>query len=170
MSNAMHHILSIGAAMIDQADPDSIPCRILFSNDGASVWTAYGVENLPYITQLYPIGFASPDDSNKWATYLLFQLWNPHRNAPATYPVSVRLRVDGAIGIFKGGNGESWVRGTAPQIIANGSFAGQSVTLNSSFSFSSPSPLTDVNTINPAPAPGPAAGGAFAVLTAPRVP
>jgi len=170
MSNAMHHILSIGAAMIDQADPDSIPCRILFSTDGASVWTAYGVENLPYITQLYPIGFTSPDDPNKWAIYLLFQLWNPHRNVPPTYPLSVRLRVDGAIGIFKGGNGESWLRGTAPQLIANGGLTGQSVTLNSSFAFSSPAPLTDGNTINPAPAPGPSAGGAFAVLTAPPVP
>jgi hypothetical protein len=168
MSNTTHHILSIGAAIIDQADPDSIPMRIQFSPSG-TVWTAYGVENLPYITQMYPIAGTSPNDSTKWATYLNFQLWNPHQNA-STLPNSVRLRVDGAIGIYKGGNGETWVSGTTPQIIANGSNAGQSVTLNSAVSFSAPAPLTNVDTTNAAAAPGPAAGGAFAILAAPPLP
>ena len=164
MSNTTQHILSIGAAIIDQADPDSIPTRIQFSPTGTA-WTAYGVENLPYITQMYPIAGTSPNNSSQWATYLVFQLWNPHQNA-STLPNNVRLRVDGAIGIFKGGNGETWVNGTTPQIIANGNNAGQSVTLNSAFSFSAPFPLTAPNTTNAAPAPGPPAGGAFAVLPA----
>jgi hypothetical protein len=169
MSNSAHHILSIGAAIIDQADPDSIPMRIHFSPSG-TLWTAYGVENLPYITQMYPITGTSPNTPSQWATYLTFQLWNPHQNAPtAGYPVSVRLRVDGAVGIFKGGNGESWVSGTTPQIIANGNTSGQSVTLISTFSFSAPAPLTNVDTTGAAAAPGPAAGGAFAVLAAPSV-
>jgi hypothetical protein len=162
MSNTSQHILSIGAAIIDQADPDSIPTRIQFTGTNGNTWIAYGVENLPYITQMYPIAGRSPNDSTKWASYLLFQLWNPHQNIPATYPVPVRLRVDGAIGLFTGGNGQTW-SGT-PQIIANGSSSGQSVTLNSSISFSSPSALTATNTTNAAAAPGPAAGGAFAVL------
>ena len=163
MSSSTHHILSIGAAIIDQADPDSIPTRIQFTGTNANTWTAYGVENLPYITQMYPIAGTSPNDSTKWATYLLFQLWNPHQNAPTTtYPLSVRLRVDGAIGLFTGGNGQSW-SGT-PQIVANGSNSGQSVTLNPSFLFSTPTALTATNTTNAAAAPGPAAGGAFAVL------
>jgi hypothetical protein len=166
MSNTTHHILSIGAAIIDQADPDSIPTRIQFSPDGVNTWTAYGVENLPYITQMYPIAGTSPDASTKWATYLLFQLWNPHQNAPVTLPASVRLRVDGGIGIFTGGNGEKWTAGNAPTIIA----AGQSVMLNPSASFSTPAPLTTANTTNAAPAPGPPAGGAFAALAAPTVP
>jgi hypothetical protein len=166
MSNTTHHILTIGACIIDQADPDSIPTRIQFSPDGVVTWTAYGVENLPYITQLYPIAGTSPNDSTKWASYLLFELWNPHQNA-STLPNSVRLRVDGAIGIFTGGNvGSKWITGTTPQIIANGGNAGQSVTLNSSFSFSAPAPLTATNTTNATPAPGPPAGGAFAVLPA----
>ena len=59
MSNSTHHILSIGAAIIDQADPDSIPMRIQFSPSG-TLWTAYGVENLPYITQMYPIAGHQP--------------------------------------------------------------------------------------------------------------
>jgi hypothetical protein len=167
MSNSTHHILSIGAAIMDQADPDSIPMRIQFNPSG-TLWTAYGVENLPYITQMYPIAGTSPDDSTKWATYLAFQLWNPHQNA-STLPNNVRLRVDGAIGIFKGGNGETWVNGTTPQIIANGNNAGQSVILGS-FSFSAPAPLTAASTTNAAAAPGPAAGGAFAKLSWPPVP
>jgi hypothetical protein len=168
MSNTTHHILSIGSAIIDQADPDSIPMRIQFSPSG-TVWTAYGVENLPYITQLYPIAGTSPNDSTKWATYLLFQLWNPHQNAGASAP-QVRLRVDGAIGIFTGGNGQTWTVGATPQIIANGSNAGQSVTVQLTSSFSAPAPLTNTNTTNAAAAPGPAAGGAFAVLAAPTLP
>jgi hypothetical protein len=166
MNNSTHHILSIGAAIMDQADPDSIPMRIQFSPTG-TVWTAYGVENLPYITQMYPIAGTSPNDSSKWATYLLFQLWNPHQNA-STLPNSVRLRVDGAIGTFTGGNGETW-SGT-PQIVANGNNAGQSVTLNSTISFSVPAPLTGVNTTNAVIAPGPPAGGSFAGLSWPPIP
>jgi hypothetical protein len=166
MNNTAHHILSIGAAIIDQADPDSIPMRLQFNPSG-TLWTAYGVENLPYITQMYPIAGTSPNNPANWATYLLFQLWNPNQNA-STLPNNVRLRVDGAIGIFKGGNGESWVNGTTPQIIANGGTAGQSVTLQLTSSFAAPAPLTNTNTTNAAAAPGVA--GQFAVLAAPTLP
>ena len=165
MNNSTLHILSIGAAIIDQADPDSVPTRIQFNPSG-TLWTAYGVENLPYITQMYPIAGSSPNDSTKWATYLTFQLWNPHQNA-STLTNSVRLRVDGAIGIFRGGNGETW---SGTPFIANGNNAGHSVTLNSAFSFSAPTPLTSVDTTNAAGAPGPAAGGAFAAFVSPPIP
>src|SRR5947208_17037098 len=150
MSNVTEHILTIGACIIDQADADSIPTRIQFIGTNGNTWAAYGVENLPYITQLYPIAGISPNDPNPstptlWATYLLFQLWNPHQNA-STLPNNLRLRVDGAIGIFTGGNGQSWVNGTTPQIIANGNNAGQSVTLQLTSSFSARAPLTKPNT------------------------
>ena len=161
MSNTTHHILTIGACIIDQASPSSIPTRIQFNPSG-TVWTAYGVKNLPYITQLYPIAGTSPDDSTKWATYLLFQLWNPHQNAGASTS-SVRLRVDGAIGIFTGGNGQTWTAGATPQLTATG----QSVILNSAYSFSTVAPLNTVSTTNAGPAPGPATGGTFVVLAAP---
>jgi hypothetical protein len=169
MSNSTHHILSIGAAIIDQADPDSIPMRVQLNPSG-TLWTAYGVENLPYITQMYPIAGTSPDNSNQWATYLLFQLWNPNQNIPATYPVSVRLRVDGAIGTFgDGGSSLTWTTSTNRQTFTIPP-AGVSVTLNPAHSFAAPAPLLNANTTNAAPAPGPAAGGAFAVLAAPPVP
>ncbi|PYV80738.1 MAG: hypothetical protein DMG96_00015 [Acidobacteria bacterium] len=161
MSNTTHHILTIGACIIDQASPGSIPTRIQFNPSG-TVWTAYGVKNLPYITQLYPIAGTSPNDSTKWATYLLFQLWNPHQNAGASTS-SVRLRVDGAIGIFTGGNGQTWTAGATPQLTATW----QSVILNSAYSFSTVAPLNTVSTTNAGPAPGPATGGTFVVLAAP---
>jgi hypothetical protein len=168
MSNTTHHLLSIGAAIIDQADPDSIPMRIQFNPSG-TLWTAYGVENLPYITQMYPIAGTSPNDSTKWATYLEFQLWNPHQNASILANDSVRLRVDGGIGIFKGGNGENWVSGTPLAWNANGNSAGQSIMLKTStFSFSAPTPLTNIDTTGAAVAPG--AAGQFAILPAPQLP
>src|SRR5207253_8692844 len=61
MSNTTHHILTIGACIIDQAGPGSIPTRIQFSPAG-TIWTAYGVKNLPYITQVYPIAGTRPED------------------------------------------------------------------------------------------------------------
>jgi hypothetical protein len=148
MSNTAHHILSIGAAIIDQADPDSIPTRIQFNPSG-TMWTAYGIESLPYMTQIYPIAGTSPDDSTKWATYLLFQLWNPHQNIQ-TMP-AIRLRVDGGIGIFKGGNGEVWNSATGTFYNATG----QSVTLNATASFApSPAPLLTTNSTTTGSTPG----------------
>jgi len=164
MSNTTHHILSIGAAIIDQADPDSIPTRIQF-NPAGTIWTAYGVENLPYITQLYPIAGTSPNTSTQWATYLLFQLWNPHQNASASTP-SVRLRVDGGIGIFTGGNGQTWNASTPGNIlfVANGGASGESVTVNPA-AFSVPAPLTTANVTSTVTAPGTA--GTFTALAPP---
>jgi hypothetical protein len=169
MSNTTHHILSIGAAIIDQASPGSVPTRIQFSPSG-TIWTAYGVKNLPYITQMYPIAGASPNTPSQWATYLTFQLWNPHQNASILADdTRVRLRVDGAIGIFQGGNGESWVSGTTPQWNANGNSAGQSIILKTStVSFSAPTPLTNLDTTGAAAAPGVA--GQFTILTSPTLP
>ena len=139
MSNKAHHILSIGAAIIDQADPDSIPTRIQF-RPVTAWWTAYGVESLPYVTQIYPISGISPAVSTNWATYLLFQLWNPHIAGAALSPAApqVRLRVDGGVGIFTGGNGQTFASATDPQVV---SATGQSVVLTTgSFPPTAPSP------------------------------
>jgi Tfp pilus assembly protein PilX len=163
MSSTTHHILTIGACIIDQADPDSIPMRIQFTGTNGNTWTAYGVENLPYITQLYPIAGVSPNNPINWATYLLFQLWNPHQNAGASAP-SIRLRVDGGIGIFTGGNGEAWNPSSIAFFNANGALAGQNVTINPA-AFSVPAPLTTANTSG-VPAP-PGTGGTFNILAPP---
>jgi len=163
MNNSAHHILSIGAAIIDQADIDSIPTRIQFSPSG-TVWTAYGVESLPYVTQMYPIAGTSPNDSTKWATYVLFQLWNPHQNAGASTP-SVRLRVDGRIGTFTGGNGQIWTLGSPSYTNGNG----QSVMVNPLL-FSNPSPLTTGTGGNvTSNVTWPGTPGTFTALAAPPV-
>jgi len=136
MNNKDHHILSIGAAIIDQVDPDSIPTRIQFKPPaalGTNWWTAYGVESLPYITQIYPISGISPATSTQWATYLLFQLANPHNNnGVALSPAApqVRLRVDGGIGLFTGGNGQTYASATDKQTsLFNGQLTNQSIDL-----------------------------------------
>ena len=134
MSSTAHHILSIGACLIDQADPDSIPTRIQFSPTG-TMWIANGIESLPYITEMYALAGTSPDNSTKWATYLLFQLWNPHQCVPS--PPTIRLRVDGGLGLFKSGNGESWTN-TGSDSFYNAT--GQSIALNSTATFA-PSPV-----------------------------
>jgi hypothetical protein len=113
MSNKALHILTIGACIIDQADPDSIPTRVMLYPPGVAIWwAANGLESLPYIAQIYPITGISPADQTKWATYLLFQLWNPHIGPSlAPSPPQVRIRLDGGIGIFTGGNGQTWTSG-----------------------------------------------------------
>jgi hypothetical protein len=163
MSSTMQHLLTIGACIIDQADPDSIPTRIQFSPDGVKTWTAYGVENLPYITQMYPIAGQSLNDSTKWETCLLFQLWNPHQSAGAVSS-NVRLRIDGGVGIFTGGNSQNWNTGTT----AN-TYSSATITLTSG-SFSNPTALAtdyiDRNTITS----GTGTGGTFVFLPSPAVP
>jgi hypothetical protein len=165
MSSTIQHLLSIGASIIDQADLDSIPTRLQFTGSNSNAWTAYGVENLPYITEIYPIAGTSFDNyPTQWATYLLFQLWNPHQNA-GPLPAPVRLRVDGGIGLFTGGNNQTWNPGTAA-FVANGASPGQSVTLNSSASFSAPAPLSNQNTpVSTAGLPG-----TFGALPVPPIP
>jgi hypothetical protein len=159
MSNTAHHIFSIGASIIDQADSDSIPTRIQFTPAGTR-WIAIGVESLPYISEMYALAGTSPDDSSKWATYILFQLWNPHQDVP-TLP-TIRLRIDGGLGLFKGGNGESWTNAGSDLFY---SAAGQSITLNSSAVFApSPAPLLATNVTGASSA---SATGAFVPLPAP---
>jgi hypothetical protein len=156
MSNKAHHILSIGAAIMDQADPDSIPTRIEFK-PAATWWTAYGVESLPYITQIYPISGISPANPLQWATYLLFQLWNPHiGSALSPAAPQVRVRVDGNIGIFTGGNGQTFASATDPQVVTIPS-TGQSITLTSgafppTVPTPTPAPLATPGNIPSAPA------------------
>lgn len=157
MANTAHHVLSIGAAIIDQSDPDSIPTRLQIT-PGTTAWTAYGVESLPYISQMYPAAGISPDDPTKWATYLLFQLWNPHQNVPMVLP-AVRLRVDGGLGLFRGGNGEVWTNTGTDSFHA----AGGSIALSSATAFApSPAPLLTANSVVTATTPG-----SFVALPAP---
>jgi len=86
-------------------------------NRTGTIWTAYGVENFSYIIQLYPIVGTGPDDQTKWATYLLFQLWNPHQNASSTSAVRFSCELTAELGYSPGGNGQVWSAGTADNIL-----------------------------------------------------
>jgi hypothetical protein len=162
MSNKAHHVLSIGAAIMDQADPDSVPTRIQFKPTTAAIWwAAHGVESLPYITEIYPISGISPANPLQWATYLLFQLWNPHIATAALAPAApqVRVRVDGNIGIFTGGNGQTFASALDPQVVAA---TGQSIPLTTgAFPPTPPTPTPAPITITNATA------GAAGTATAP---
>ena len=151
MSSTMQHLLTIGACIIDQASPESIPTRVQFTGTNGNTWTAYGVKNLPYITQFYPIAYTSPNTPSQWATYLLFQLWNPHQN-PVAVSNNVRLRIDGGIGLFTGGNGQTWNTANTVNVYPP---VGQvtSVTLKSG-SFAVPTPLYTDNASTTSTAPG----------------
>ncbi len=170
MSNKAHHILSIAASIIDQADPDSVPTRLQFKPiTAATWWTGYGVESLPYVSEVYPISGFSPAAGNttKWATYLLFQLSNPH-NGPALSPAAprVRLRVDGNIGVFTGGNGETYASSTNKQTIAL-PYTGVAMPLAAAAfaPASTPSPIATPGNVTAGPAVGSAAAPAgFEVL------
>jgi hypothetical protein len=167
MSNKDHHVVSIGAAIIDQADPDSIPTRIQFkppAATGTNWWTAYGIESLPYITQIYPISGISPANPSQWATYLLFQLANPH-NGPGLSIAApqVRLRVDGGIGLFTGGNGQTYALASDRQTsLFTGGSTGQSIALTAGAT----APFAPSSTPSPVATPGvttlPAVGSASA--------
>jgi len=163
MSNKALHALSIGACIIDQADPDSVPTRIQFMLSGASVWwSAYGVESLPYITEIYPIAGESPSSSSQWATYLLFQLWNPHIGAALPTPApQVRLHADGNIGIFSdaGANPpQTWTTATTKAIFTPPP-AGMAIALTTgAFPQTAPTPTAAPLSTPPVAATAPAVG------------
>ena len=165
MSKTMQHLLAIGACIIDQADPDSIPTRIQFTGANGNAWTTYGVENLPYITQIYPIAGTSFDNyPTRWATYLLFQLWNPHQS-PIAVSGNVRLRIDGGIGIFTGGNNQTWNTSNNANVYPPVGQQVTAVTLTSG-SFSIPTPVSNQNTsVTTAGLPG-----TFGALPVPPIP
>ena len=140
MSNKMQHLLSIGAAIVDQADPDSIPTRIRMDLSSGASWLALGAESLPCITAMCPVGGVSAEDSTKWATYLLFQLWNPNRNVPTQPPL--RLRIDGGIGVFNG-NGLVWPNGGGVLSTYIGTDSGKNIAIPTTSTFAvTPFPMT----------------------------
>lgn len=79
--NIYRHILQIGANLIDQYDADDIPTNIKINANGSAI-NVYGVENLPYINEVFPVPYrpkAPPREEVRG--YLQFEMWNPHQNA-----------------------------------------------------------------------------------------
>lgn len=85
------HIIRIGAAIIDQADPDSYPTRIRFNYDNATAFgEIYGVEDLPYIYGFRFVGYGKPESQQTHWFLAQPTLWNPHnprrRNVSTAIP------------------------------------------------------------------------------------
>ncbi len=81
------HLLRIGANIIDQSDPDSIPTgiRSTFIDVDPKPFDSFGQENLPYVNEVITSALR---DGNNLKGYMQFELWNPSRNAAtgADYP------------------------------------------------------------------------------------
>lgn len=75
-----HQVMQIGANIIDQYDADDIPTTIRFQF-GEGTNEVYGVENLPYPSEMLHTTHRPQDEPDRTAGWLLFELWNPHRNA-----------------------------------------------------------------------------------------
>ncbi len=88
-NKSSYQILRIGASIIDQWDANDDPTIIQYGVanplTGVRVDDVAGVENLPYFHFLGESRFRrrdlapEPNDS-KAATFITFQLWNPHKN------------------------------------------------------------------------------------------
>jgi hypothetical protein len=89
-ANSDYQILRIGASIIDQWDRDDDPSIIQYGLTnpltGVRVDDVAGVENLPYFHFLGESRFrrrdvSAPPNDSMAATFITFQLWNPHKNA-----------------------------------------------------------------------------------------
>jgi hypothetical protein len=104
--SATRQIFTIGLSILDQYDTDGDPTVLNFGGMAAaktSDWLVAGIGNLPYIlwmaheyfqdnqpeTPSPPPGFSYVDG------YLLFALWNPHRNASTASPGTFRIIANG---------------------------------------------------------------------------
>jgi hypothetical protein len=98
--NPDQQIFQIGAALIDQYDADDIPTLIL----GPEA-LVHGIENHPYIAQIFQVRTRRRDkdynpadihNPTPWAaSWLRFQMWNPHANAA---PNNYQYRIIGTGG------------------------------------------------------------------------
>jgi len=82
-------VMQIGANIIDQADANDRPTAIEYpTGNSGEFFTVYGVENLPYISQIGVVGWRPSDNRDLFQAWAVFDVWNPHQNA-ATPPVGV---------------------------------------------------------------------------------
>ncbi|XHR31246.1 MAG: hypothetical protein ACFUZC_11970 [Chthoniobacteraceae bacterium] len=108
-ANTTRQILTIGLCLIDQYDEDDTPTFLKLGGtqpNNINDLSVAGVENLPYMMWIAQehfrdnISTLSPS-TNAWIDgYLMFALWNPHRNASAANPGQFRIRVTGTSSIL----------------------------------------------------------------------
>ena len=98
-------ILQIAANIIDQWDANDFPTCIQFpSGTPGDPFSVYGIENLPYISQIGLAGWRPTDNRDIFQVWALFDVWNPHQNA-ATPPTGIDLfRI-----VPISGSGNAWI-------------------------------------------------------------
>jgi len=74
-------IIQIGANIIDQWDANDVPTCIQYPKTAVDYWSLYGIENLPYISQIGLVGWRPTDDRELFQVWAVFDVWNPHQNA-----------------------------------------------------------------------------------------
>ncbi|MFA7345942.1 MAG: hypothetical protein WC003_16710, partial [Terrimicrobiaceae bacterium] len=160
-------ILQIGADIIDQADADSYPTAIhlnafgLTKADDLAMQTVYGIENLPYLTLLFPVIVADPVPPSQGASgvlkfWLQPQVWSLHQvpadtpaaSGPAARPTEFRAYAYGNVyGLWK-----TIYRGPYYSSIANyddGSGAGSDIAFGSIYFTDDGNPATSPYYNNP---------------------
>lgn len=83
-ANIYYQVMRIGANIIDQFDNNNFPTAIVFNEV-----EFYGIENLPYISEVSQGIFRSGNDLQHW---FIFEVWNPHQNA-AVIPEIEQFRI-----------------------------------------------------------------------------
>lgn len=75
-------VMQIGANIIDQWDENDLPTTIVYpSGDPADPFMVYGIENLPYVSQIGLVGWRPTDNRDLFQVWAVFDVWNPHQNA-----------------------------------------------------------------------------------------
>lgn len=98
-----YQVFRIGAAMLSQYDPTSMPIIVEYTQPGTEwgknwndPWQAVGIENLPYFSMLTQL--AGANSASTLECYLLFGLSNPHQGAVTNRP-PIRLRIKGSVAV-----------------------------------------------------------------------
>ncbi len=170
-------ILRIGAAIIDQASTAATPTVIEYSQSGIA-WQAVGVKSLPYLNTVE--GIAGSTTTTPGATtstfqlYLVFGVWNPTYpgtpiGATAPTPPSIRLRLQGSVGVYSATFSQTTTSQTAPltydlpssTVIPLSTAAGHGVN-----AFADPGLLTAADATA---APGPGSSTGLAWVTTPAL-
>jgi Tfp pilus assembly protein PilX len=159
--------LQIGANIIDQWDANDLPTCLQFPSGVPGAYlSVFGIENLPYLSQINLVGWRPTDNRDLFQVWGVFDVWNPHQNAK-TAPSGI----DGFRILPISGSSSSWVsyymtwstnQTLCNNFYSNSMAAGGSqfspgvqslVTLNSSrnFSFSSTTDYSEPTTLGGTP-------------------
>jgi hypothetical protein len=135
--SADYQIMQIGANIIDQWDPDSVPTFIDFFNTTGD-YRISGIENLPYLNKLV---FQPWWKTTTFEAWLIPSLWNPHQNAPAPPPPAATRNVR----LLMTFSGSLTANSTAPTVTSSVTSSPQSMVFDPG-GFGSPNAPTTVVT------------------------